>query len=152
MTLVRWEPLLSTDFNRLFGTGLRTPGGNSATLRRWVPAMDVHEADDHYTLRLDLPGIAPEAVSIELDEQTLTISGERSSERETSKDGYTRVERASGSFRRSLSLPEGVDGDAITAGFEHGVLEIRVPKPAQRKPRRIEIGGGEPKALEGSAV
>jgi HSP20 family protein len=82
----------------------------------------------------------------------LTISGERKSEHEERKDGYYRVERASGSFSRSLTLPEGVDPEKISANFDRGVLEVQIPKPEQRKPRKVTIsaGGGEPKTIEGS--
>ena len=69
----------------------------------------------------------------------LTLSGERKSDHETKREGFYRVERAFGSFSRSLTLPQGVDGDAVTASFSHGVLEVRIPKPAQAKPRRISI-------------
>ena len=122
-------------FNSVFDSPLAAP----RTLRRWIPAVDVVESGDHFVLRADLPGVAEEDVKIELEDSVLTISGERKSERETSGDGFRRVERATGSFRRSLTLPEGVDADAITAGYDRGVLEIRIPKPEQRKPRRIEI-------------
>jgi len=83
----------------------------------------------------------------------LTVSGERKAEHEERKEGHYRVERASGSFCRSLTLPEGVDADAITASFDKGVLEVRVPKPAQRKPRKvtISVGAGEPETIEAAA-
>jgi HSP20 family protein len=83
----------------------------------------------------------------------LTVSGERRSEHEERKEGFYRVERASGSFSRSLTLPEGVNPEAIKAGFDRGVLEIRIPKPEERKPRKVEIsvGSGEQKTIEGSA-
>ena len=158
MTIVRWEPLrelgaLQSEMNRLFNTAFESPGGNGGTLRRWVPPMDVLETGDHFLLRLDLPGVDQDAVSIELDDQTLTIAGERSVEHHTEKEGYQRVERASGAFQRSLTLPQGIDPEAITAGFENGVLEVRIPKPEERKPRKITIGGGgEPKTIEGSAA
>jgi len=85
-------------------------------------------------------------VKIELDDDVLTISGERKSAHKEAKEGYYRVERAYGSFSRTLKLPEGVDADSISASFDRGVLEVNVPKPEQRKPRRVEIavGGGEP--------
>jgi HSP20 family protein len=158
MAIVRWEPwrelgALQTEMNRLFNTAFESPAGNGGgTLRRWMPAMDVLEAGDHFLLRLDLPGVSQDQVSIELDDQTLTISGERTFEHEASKDGFQRVERASGAFQRSLTLPQGIDPEAITAGFDHGVLEVTIPKPEERKPRKISIGGGEPKTLEGSAA
>ena len=153
MTIVRWEPLrelgtLQSEMNRLFNTVFDGPTPNGATMRRWMPAMDLLESGDHFVLRADLPGLSEEDVTIELEDSTLTISGERKSEQETKKDGYVRVERAFGSFSRSLTLPEGIDGDAVTASFDRGVLEVRIPKPEARKPRRIEIAGTGPRTLE----
>jgi HSP20 family protein len=157
MTIVRWEPLrelgtLQSEMNRLFNTVFESPGGNGGTLRRWMPAMDLLETSDHFVLRADLPGMSEEDVKIELEDSTLTISGERKTEHESEQEGFYRVERASGSFQRSLTLPQGVDPEAVSASFDRGVLEVRIPKPEQRKPRRISIGGGEPKTIEGSAA
>ena len=90
-------------------------------------------------LTADLPGLGEEDVKIEVEDRVLSISGERKTVSEDSKAGYRRVERAFGSFRRTLTLPAGVDGSAITASFDKGVLEIAIPKPEQAKPRRIEI-------------
>jgi HSP20 family protein len=108
--------------------------------------MDVVETEDNYVLRADLPGVSEGDVKIELDDNVLTISGERKSAHKEAKEGYYRVERAYGSFSRTLKLPEGVDADSISASFDRGVLEVNVPKPEQRKPRRVEIavGGSEP--------
>jgi HSP20 family protein len=90
-------------------------------------------------------------VKIELEDTVLTVSGERRAEHEEEKEGYHRVERAFGSFSRTLTLPKGIDPESITASFDKGVLEIRVPKPEVRKPRRIEIGvNGRQEAIEGS--
>ena len=159
MALIRWEPVgglstIQSEMNRLFNTFFDTPTHSNGitTLRRWVPAMDLVVTDEDYVLRADLPGLSEEDVNIELDENVLTISGERKSEREERKEGYYRVERASGSFSRSLTLPEGVDAEAIRASFENGVLEVHVPKPEQRKPRKvaISVGGAEPKTIEGA--
>ena len=161
MAIVRWEPFrelntLQSEMNRLFNTAFESPsgtGGNGGTLRRWMPAMDLLESGDHFVLRADLPGMSEEDVKIELEDSTLTISGERKVEHETEQEGYYRVERASGSFSRSLTLPKGVDPETVTARFDRGVLEVRIPKPEARKPRRIEIAGSasEPQTLEGSA-
>jgi HSP20 family protein len=156
MAIVRWEPLrdlasIQNEMNRLFGNVFDTPapGGNGNTLRRWMPAMDLVETEDQFVLRADLPGLSDGDVNIEVEDNVLTVSGERKSEHETSKEGYHRVERAFGSFSRSLTLPEGVDADAVTASFDRGVLEIRIPKPEQRKPRKISIGVGDaPKTIE----
>ena len=156
MTIVRWEPLrelgtLQTEMNRLFNTVFDSPGGNGGTLRRWMPAIDLLETGDHFVLRADLPGMSEDDVSIELEDSTLTISGERKAEHEEHEEGYYRVERASGSFQRSLTLPSGVDPGAVTAGFDRGVLEVRIPKPEERKPRRIQIGADQ-STIEGSAA
>jgi HSP20 family protein len=80
----------------------------------------------------------------------LTVSGERRTEHEAKKDGYYRLERTMGSFSRSLTLPEGIDADAVNAKFDNGVLEVRIPKPAEAKPRRIQIGlaGAEPNTID----
>jgi HSP20 family protein len=158
MAIVRWEPLrelssLQNEMNRLFNTAFDAPAtpGNGGAMRRWVPAMDLLETADHFVLRADLPGLTQDDVNIELEDSTLTVSGERKSEHEDKQEGYYRVERAFGSFSRSLTLPKGIDADAVTASFENGVLEIRVPKPEERKPRRISIAvGDQPAAIEGS--
>jgi HSP20 family protein len=163
MALIRWEPVreintIQSEMNRLFNTlfespshaGNGTSGGSS--LRRWIPAMDLVETDDDFVLRADLPGLSEEDVNIELEDNVLTISGERKAEHEERKEGYYRVERSSGSFSRSLTLPEGVDPDGVKASFDRGVLEVRVPKPEAKKPRKvaISVGGGAPKTIEGS--
>jgi HSP20 family protein len=160
MALVRWEPVrelntIQHEMNRLFNTFFDTstgPNGNgNGTARRWIPAMDLVETEDTFVLRADLPGLAEEDVKIEVHDNVLTISGERRFESEVTKDGFHRLERGSGNFARSLTLPEGVDADAIAAAFDRGVLEVRIPKPEERKPRRVQISVGDsPKAIEGT--
>jgi HSP20 family protein len=135
--------------NRLFNTVFDAPApASGGTLRRWMPAMDLVESDDHFVLRADLPGMGEDDIKIEFEDRTLTVSGERKAEHESKGEGYYRVERAFGSFSRSLTLPEGVDAESVTASFDRGVLEVRIPKPEQRKPRRIEIGGADRQAIE----
>ena len=159
MALIRWEPAreinsLQSEMNRLFNTFFDTPTGGAGTggARRWLPAMDLVETDDHFVLRADLPGLSEEDVNVELEDNVLTVSGERKAEHESRKEGYYRIERASGSFQRSLTLPEGVNPEAIEASFDKGVLEVRIPKPEERKPRKvaISVGAGEQKTIEGS--
>ncbi len=160
MALIRWEPVrelntIQNEMNRLFNTFFETSGSQGGTptaSRRWLPAMDLVESGDHFVLRADLPGLSEEDVNIELEDNVLTISGERKAEHEERKEGYYRLERASGSFSRSLTLPEGVDPEAVQASFDRGVLEVRIPKPEQRKPRKVTIsaGGGAAKTIEGS--
>ena len=121
MAIIRWEPFRDlSELNRLFAT--------AGAQRRWMPAMDLVESADEFVLTADLPGLSEEDVKIEFEDRVLTLSGERKSAHEETKPGYRRVERAFGSFSRSLTLPEGVDGEAITAGFDRGVLEIHVPQ------------------------
>jgi HSP20 family protein len=150
--LMKPEPF-SAEFHRLFDTLFEPSNGRS---QRWQPPMDLVEADDHFVLKADLPGLAEEDVSIEVQDGNLTISGERRAEHEQRERGWYRVERAFGRFSRSLTLPEGVDVDRVAASFDKGVLEVRIPKPEQRKPRRITIGhanGNEVKAdVEGTAT
>jgi HSP20 family protein len=118
--------------------------------RRWAPAIDLLERDDSLVLKADLPGLTEDDVQLEVRDNVLTISGERRSDVEDKKNGYYRVERSFGRFSRSLTLPEGVDAEQIAAKFENGVLEVTIPKPEERQPRRITIGGAK-ETLEGSA-
>ncbi len=152
--LMKPEPF-SSEVNRLFNTLLSLP--DERTSQRWTPAMDLVEAEDHFVLRADLPGLGEEDVSIEVQNDTLKISGERRDESESRGRGFYRVERSFGTFSRTLTLPKGVDASAVTAGFDRGVLEVRIPKPEQRKPRRIAIrtadgNGSRPETLEGTAT
>jgi HSP20 family protein len=151
MTLVRWDPAreldtLQSDVNRLFDAFFGGREANAA-MRRWVPAMDLVETDDHLVLKADLPGLDQGDVEIEVKDNVLTVSGERRTEQEGSSNGYHRVERSYGRFSRSLSLPQGVDADQVQAEFDKGVLEVRIPKPAERKPHRVQIGA----SVEGKA-
>jgi HSP20 family protein len=151
MALVRWDPareldLLQGDMNRLFdtffqGRGVGTPA-NGAT-RRWIPPMDLAETDDEFVLRADLPGLDKDDLEIEVKDRVLTISGEREAEHEDRSQGFHRVERSFGRFSRSLDLPEGIEAGAVTAEFDRGVLEVRIPKPEDRQPTKVRIGGGE---------
>ncbi|HEY1360498.1 MAG TPA: Hsp20/alpha crystallin family protein [Thermoleophilaceae bacterium] len=148
--LMRPEPF-SQEVNQLFSTLFDS---HETGAQRWVPAMDLTEAEDHFVLRADLPGLAEDDVSIEIQDETLTVSGERKSEHEERQRGWYRVERSFGRFSRSLTLPAGVDADAVSAHFDKGVLEVRIPKPAERKPRRVAIkadGNSAKPAVEGTA-
>ena len=157
MALVRWEPArevdsLQSEVNRVFdaffgnGSGTRT--------RRWVPPMDLVETGDHLILKADLPGLSREDVEIEIKDGMLTVAGERQAENEENTEGFYRVERSFGRFSRSLTLPDGIDAEGVAAAFDNGVLEVRIPKPEQRKPHRVEIGGdareAQPTPIEGN--
>ena len=145
MALIRWEPArgrqtLQSEVNRRFGSFFDDAGGIVA--RRWIPPVDLVEQEGEYVLRADLPGVSEGDVKVEVQDRLLTVSGERRSEHEESREGYRRVERASGSFSRSLRLPEGVDPQAIEASFDNGVLEVKIPKPQEHKPQRVAINVG----------
>ena len=161
MTLIRWEPVaelntIQNEMNRLFNNFFDTPTGRSGsgTTRRWFPAMDLIETADTYILRADLPGLSDEDVNVQLEDNVLTISGQRNAEPQTEQQGYHRLERAFGEFSRSLTLPKGVDPDSVQAHFDRGVLEIAIPKPEQKKPRqvRIKLGGNDLTTIEGTAT
>jgi HSP20 family protein len=153
MALVRWDPTreldsLQSEFNRLFDSFIGN-GRSEVRARRWVPAIDLVETDESLVLRADLPGLSKDDVTIEVKEDVLTLSGERRGEHEEKAEGFYRVERAFGRFSRSLTLPHGVEPDSIDAEFTDGVLEVRIPKPEERKPHRVAIGAA---SVEGSAT
>jgi HSP20 family protein len=157
MALIRWEPArelgtIQSEMNRLFNSFFDGPTPTaSGAYRRWIPAMDLVETENDFVLRADLPGLSEDDVSIEVQDNVLTISGERKAEHKESKDGYVRIERSTGSFRRTLTVPEGVEPEAVKARFDRGVLEVHVPKPEQRKPRKVQISvGSERKTIEAS--
>jgi HSP20 family protein len=164
MPVVRWDPVreidtLQGEMNRLFSTFFDSPtnrGGNgNGAARRWIPAMDLVETGDDFVLKADLPGMTESDVNIEIEKNVLTVSGEREHELEDKHEGYYRLERTTGAFSRSLTLPEGIDAGAVTAAFENGVLEVRIPKPVQAQPKRVQIavnGGSEPQTIEGEAT
>jgi HSP20 family protein len=140
-TLVRWEPFrelasVQGDMNRWLNSFF---DGQTRESRNWVPALDVWETDNDVVYAFDLPGIPEEKISIEVKDDTLTVSAEREKTEETSEDRYYRFERRFGSFSRAIGLPQGIDEEQINASYRDGVLEIRVPKPVQQKPRRIEL-------------
>jgi HSP20 family protein len=161
MAVVRWEPMrepltsLQSEMNRLFSAffdagGTGEEGGAGTALRRWVPPMDLIETDDEFVLRADLPGLSEGDVRLEVEDNILTISGDRRPEHEGKGEGFYRLERPYGPFSRRLTLPEGIDPDQIKARFEKGVLEVRIPKPQQRQPHKVQIAvGGRPEAIEG---
>jgi HSP20 family protein len=147
MALVRWDAgrevdTLQSEMNRVFDAFFDGRPGNGGTARRWVPAMDLVEDKDNLVLRADLPGLTEDDVNIEVKDGMLTISGERKTKEKKEEEGYYRVERAFGTFSRSLTLPDGIDPEQVNADFDNGVLEVRIPKPEERKPHRVAIGKG----------
>jgi HSP20 family protein len=154
-TLVRWEPFreiaaLQNDMGRLMGAFLGQ-GDGETTGRTWVPAVDVWETDEELVYAFDLPGIPEDKISVEYDDGSLTVSGERERTHEVADDRFYRYERRFGSYSRAVGLPQGVTEDDVTAEYRDGVLEVKVRKPETPKPRRIQIGSGEKATIEGSS-
>jgi HSP20 family protein len=156
MAIVRWEPFrelaaLQNEMGRwmsqLSGGTLQPGNGQSST---WLPAVDVWETENELVLSVDLPGVPEDKIAVELDDNVLTVSGERKRTHEHSSDRFYRYERRFGSFSRSITLPAGVAESDVSANYRDGVLEIRVPKPEEQKPKRIAIGS--PDAIEGKST
>jgi HSP20 family protein len=140
-TLVRWEPFreLASFQNEMsrFMNGLFD--GPGRVTQSWVPALDVWETDTEVVYAFDLPGIPEDKITVEAKDDTLTVSAEREKREELSDEHFYRFERRHGTFARAVGLPQGVDPGKIAARFEDGVLEIRVPKPEEQRPRTIAI-------------
>ena len=143
MELVRWEPFTGLSnvrsvfkdlFDEDFGRSSTQPSAS-----RWYPAVDVLESKDWYLIRAELPGMKKEDIKVEVKNGTLTLSGERQSEKPAEGVEYRHTERVAAKFCRSFSLPKTVKHDGIEAAYKDGVLEIRVPKAEEAKPRQIQI-------------
>jgi HSP20 family protein len=154
-TLVRFrEPFremaaLQNEMTRLMGGLLE---GNGRTNQAWTPAVDVWETENELVYAFDLPGIPEDKISVELEENALTVSAERERKEEVSNDRFYRFERRFGSFSRTIGLPQGVNEDSITAEYKNGVLEVHVAKPEEPKPRRIQVGTSTQATIEGSST
>src|SRR5215467_12919126 len=144
-SLDRWEPFggfpKDTQLNRLFADffGRATQEQNLTT---WAPAVDIYEGEHELVVKADLPDIKPEALDIRVENNLLTIRGERKFERKTDEKNYLRVERAYGSFARSFSLANTVNTEAIKADYQDGVLTLSIPKREEAKPKQIKVQVG----------
>lgn len=145
-TLNRYDPMrnvasLNDEMERLFRQTLGDRGGASLA-GAFSPALDVEENEDAFTLHVELPGVEPGDVDVSLEENVLTISGERRFYDDRDADGFRRVERHFGRFHRAVRLPDRVDADRVEANYNDGMLRIVVPKAEEAKPRRIAINAG----------
>jgi HSP20 family protein len=153
-TLVRWEPFrelasIQGEMGRLMNGLLE--GQQSRGNQSWVPPVDVWETGSELVYAFDLPGIPEESIEVEVQDDTLTVSATRQKTVEENGDRFYRVERRFGSFSRAVGLPQGVDDSRIQASYRDGVLEIRVPKPEEAKPRRIHLRLDGKTAIEGAS-
>ena len=138
MAIIRWDPFremtsLQSQVNRLADSLW------SGRQESWVPAVDVFDTQDAVVIKAELPGMKVDDIQIEVDDNVLTLKGERTFEEKVDDERYYRVERRYGSFQRSLALPQGVKADDIQATYEDGVLRVTVPRSEAEKPRRIEV-------------
>jgi HSP20 family protein len=131
--LVPWNRLFDEMFENSFSRDLSGFGTG------WIPAVDVEETNEDYVIRAEMPGLKKEDVKLSLAENVLTLSGEKKSEMKSENKRYHRLERAYGSFQRSFSLPEPIKADKINASFKDGVLEVKIPKREEVKPKEIDI-------------
>ena len=150
MALIRWTPRgdlwdpfanladIQEEMNRLFDSSLRRFGRGDFD-GAFVPAIDVAEEKDSFLVKVDLPGLSKDDVSVTLQDNCLTIKGEKKHETETKEANYYRRERVSGSFSRTIELPSTVDAKKIDAQFKDGVLHVRLPKTEEAKPKQIDI-------------
>ncbi|MGB4703483.1 MAG: Hsp20/alpha crystallin family protein [Candidatus Saccharicenans sp.] len=146
MAITRWDPFrdimtLRDRMNRLFEDLMSTPKLEESEIIQstWSPAVDIYETENELVLTAELPGIDEKDVEIKIEDNTLTLKGERKFEKETREENYHRIERAYGSFYRSFSLPNYIDQDKISAEFENGLLKIHMPKRPEVKPRKVKI-------------
>lgn len=113
--------------------------GEPETCAPWTPAVDLHETKDAYLLEADLPGLTKEDIQLTIEDDVVTLKGERKFAEKTEHQGYQRIERRYGGFHRSWRIPEGVVSDRVAATFDNGVLKVTLPKPEEAKPKQIEV-------------
>jgi len=149
--LTRWEPFreltsLQDRINRVFRESYAGDRDESLTTSRFAPAVDVYEDEHKVALKIEVPGIDEKDIDVRVENNTLTVHGERKIEKEEKEENYRRVERQYGSFTRTFTLPQTVDTDNVSANYEKGVLKITLPKKAEAKPKQIKVQIGSEKA------
>jgi len=144
LTITRRDPFrgltaLQDQVNRLFEDSFFRNTGADSAITTWAPAVDIHETEQELVMRADLPGIDEKDLDVRVENNMLTVRGERKFEKNVSEDNYLRVERSFGTFSRSFSLPNTVNTEAIKAEYKHGVLTVTLPKREESKPRQVKI-------------
>ena len=149
MTIVRYDPFrdlrtLQEEVNRLFSTNLTRAFDNEGIGRgAWAPSVDIYENKDQIVLEAELPGMKQEDFDLSIENNVITLRGERRFEKTDDTDNYHRVERSYGSFTRSFTLPQTVSAEGASAEYNNGVLRVTLPKKEETKARRIQVSGGE---------
>ena len=153
--LTRWDPFrefttLQDRMNRLFQDSFGSQGREEAlATSSLAPAVDVYDDEHKTTLKIEVPGIDEKDIDIRVENNLLTVHGERKFEKEEKEENYRRVERQYGSFTRSFNLPNTVDAENISADYDRGVLKVQLAKKAEAKPKQIKVNVGSAKAIEG---
>jgi HSP20 family protein len=142
-TLTRWEPFrgvptVQDQINRIF-EDLTLRGADDSSLTTWSPAVDIYETEHELVVKADVPDVDEKDLDVRVENNILTIHGERKFEKKVNEDNYLRVERAYGSFSRSFSLANTVNTDAIKAEYRNGVLTLTIPKREEAKPKQIKV-------------
>jgi HSP20 family protein len=142
-TIARLEPFrglstLQDQFNRLFNESFRNHSEESA-LTTWAPAVDIYETPNELVVKADLPDVSEKDIDVRVENNLLTIRGERKFEKSVSEENFLRVERTYGAFSRSFSLPNTVNAEAIGAEYKNGVLTVTLPKREESKPRQVKV-------------
>jgi len=156
--LTRWEPFhefttLQDRMNRLFRSSYGGNAGEEAlTTSSFAPPVDVYEDEHNITLKIEVPGIDEKDIDVRVENNTLTVHGERRFEKEEKEENFRRVERQYGSFTRQFTLPTTVDAEKIQAQYDRGILKLQLAKKAEAKPKQIKINVGSEKGLEGKGV
>jgi len=146
--LTRWEPLrefstLQDRMNRLFRETQGNGQDESLTSSSFAPAVDVYEDEHNVALKIEVPGIDEKDIDVRIENNTLTVHGDRKIEKEEKEENYRRVERQYGSFTRTFNLPPTVDAEKVQADYDKGVLKITLPKKAEAKPKQIKVNVGQ---------
>ncbi|MGO9086980.1 MAG: Hsp20/alpha crystallin family protein [Candidatus Sulfotelmatobacter sp.] len=156
--LTRWEPFrefstLQDRINRVFRESYSESGRDeSLTTSTFAPAVDVYEDEHQVTLKIEVPGIDEKDIDVQVENNTLTVHGERKIEKEEKEENYRRVERQYGSFTRTFTLPQTVDTENISANYDKGVLQITLPKKAEAKPKQIKVSVGSEKPVSAQTL
>ena len=156
MTVItRWDPFrefstLQDRMNRLFRDSYGPEGREEAlTSTSFAPPVDVYEDEHNLSLKIEVPGIDEKDIDVRIENNVLTVHGERKFEKEEKEENFRRVERQYGSFTRTFTLPSTVDGEKVSANYDKGILKITLPKKAEAKPKQIKVNVGSEKTLEG---
>ena len=142
-TLTRWDQprglTLQDQVNRLFENNFTGDRSGRADLATWAPAVDIYETENELVVKADLPDVQDKDIDVRVENNTLTIRGERKFEKDVTEDNYLRIERSYGSFMRSFSLPNTVSSENIRADYRNGVLTLHMAKREESKPKQIKI-------------